>query len=266
MNLPPGLVCFREGDGTRRVVLLPGLGADVTEMRALADGIGGGGGVYALDLLRLAAGEGPLTVEALARDGLALVRAAGGADALVGYSMGGLVAFEMARQAEAESERPRLVLIDAAPEQSHWPQHVWLLSMATRTVGYGRALLKLPPKRAAVELRRRAAGLARRVRRRSDPSAAVARAAPLSAKEAATQRLLQAHRLYNPPPLSGGMTLIECSNPMFGTPASLIWRPQVTDLQVLRYEGEHLDAVRSGSSAKAIADQLNACLELSTPA
>jgi hypothetical protein len=60
------------------------------------------------------------------------------------------------------------------------------------------------------------------------------------------------------------MILIECSNPMFATPTSLVWRPSVTDLRVFRYEGQHLDAVRPGSSVNAIAAQLNTCLGLAT--
>src|SRR5215469_7069923 len=101
------LIRFRDGARAGSIVFLPGLapvirnatapgGKDFPGVTPLADRLAGEGAVYILDFVSLVEGvSGPLSIEELARRALAVVRAAGGADACVGYSFGGLVALEM---------------------------------------------------------------------------------------------------------------------------------------------------------------------------
>jgi acetoacetyl-CoA synthetase len=269
MRVNGDIICVRGGSREHSVVFLPGLGAPPSEMAPLAGRIGGSGAVYILDLLGLAAADGePLTVESLARRGLCAVNEAGGADAFVGYSFGGLVALEMARLARADGESaPRPILIDAFPEQSHWPRKAWLSSLWSRTVQHTKTLGSLSAKEAVPEFRRRANGLIVRMRRRRAASIAEAvKAADLDADRilasSAGARMTGAFCLYRPAPYLGRLTLIESSDPIYATPASTIWRPLVSKLEVLRYSGGHLDAVRSEACLDLLAAQLNTCLGL----
>ena len=267
MRVPPDVVCVRTGSRKHSVVFLPGLGGPPSGMAALAARIGGPGSIYILDLLQLAEADGePLTVESLARRGLAAVRDAGGADILVGYSFGGLVALEIAKLAQAAGDSAlRPILIDSAPEQSHWPTAAWRGSLWRRTWQYARLLRSLSPKQAVSEFKMRTQGLVRRIRRRRAASALEGGETSEPATEVAPSaavRMARAFALYRPSKYAGCLVLIESSDPDYAMPVSMIWRPLAAQLEVLRYSGGHLDAVRSEECLESLAALLNSCLGL----
>ena len=267
MRIAPDLVRVREGSREQSVVFLPGLGDPVSGMAPLASRIGGAGAVYILDLVRLTeSAREPLTVERLAEQGLAAVNGLGGVDAFIGYSFGGLVAFEMKRLAgTAGDAKPVAILIDAAPDQSQWPRATWLYSLWIRTLLYTKSLAKLSPRQAVAEFGRRTHGLIGRIAQRraalKTERATLAEEAGGSAQRPSAASLMyRALLFYWPMPYGGCLSLIESSDPSFATPVSKIWRPLVADLRVLQYSGGHLDAVRSDACLDSLAAQLNACL------
>jgi acetoacetyl-CoA synthetase len=237
----------------------------------LADRLGGSGAIYILDFVSLAGGtSGPLSIEGLAARALCLVREAGGVDACVGYSFGGLVALEMARLSGGEGGPPiGAILIDTAFDQSYWPRAAWLMSMWLRILQYGRSLTRMPVGEAATELRRRTRGLIARVRQRNAGAAGAkvssTVAGTLTGEAAATpvlRNLAHAYFDYRPQSVDAPLTLLECSDPSYGMPTSVVWRPLAPKLRVVKYEGRHTDAVHSDAGAQVLAAQLNTCLGL----
>lgn len=263
------LVRFRDGARSGSIVLLPGLGPDISGVTPLADRLGGSGAIYIVDFVTLAEGvSGPLSIEDLAARALHLVKEAGGVDACVGYSFGGLVALEMARLSGAEDGEPiEAILIDTAFEQSYWPRALWIMSMWLRILQYGRAFTRMPVPEAATELRRRTRGLIARVRQRSAGAAgakvSLEVTGTLTGEAAATpvlRSLAHAYFDYRPQSVEAPLTLLECSDPSYGMPASVVWRPFAPKLRVVKYHGRHTDAVHSDAGADVLAAQLNACL------
>ncbi|HEX8276287.1 MAG TPA: amino acid adenylation domain-containing protein, partial [Longimicrobiaceae bacterium] len=113
----PLLVPIRAEGSRPPLFLVHPVGGNVLAYAALARHLGPEQPVYALRSRGLAAGEEPArSVEEMAADYLAALREAqpAGPYRLGGWSMGGVVAFEMARRLTAEGERvERLVLVDA---------------------------------------------------------------------------------------------------------------------------------------------------------
>jgi|SRR6185312_12918033 len=261
----PALVRFRDGARAGSILLLPGLGPDISGVTPLAARVRGDGAIFILDFVRLAEGVSEqLTVEALAARALALVSAEGGVDACVGYSFGGLVALEMARlSASASGGAIEAVLIDTAFDQSYWPRRVWLMSMWLRILQYGRAFVGMPAPAAAAELRRRVRGFFARIRQRNAGGAGAKLSSAVAGGLATTpvlRNLFHAYFDYRPAPVKGPITLLECSDPSYGMPVSVVWRPLAPCLQVVKYAGKHTDLVRSEGGAERLAAQLNTCL------
>ena len=270
------LIRFRDGARTGSIVFLPGLAPVVCNAAApggkvfpgvtpLADRLAGPGAVYILDFVSLAEGmSGPLSIEDLAARALSVVGAAGGVDACVGYSFGGLVALEMARLSGAVGDQPmKAILIDTAFDQSYWPRALWLMSMWLRILQYGRAFTRMPFREGAAELRRRVRGFIARVRQRG--ARAAGDKVSLAAKgEIATtpalRNLAHAHFDYRPESFKGPFTLLECSDPSYGMPTSALWRPLAPNLRVVKYPGGHYDVVYSDAGADVLAARLNACI------
>ncbi len=111
------LVPIRPGGSRPPLFLVHPVGGDVLAYAGLARHLDPEQPVYGLRSRGLAAGAEPArTVEEMAVDYLAALREAqpAGPYRLGGWSMGGVVAFEMARRLEADGERvERLVLIDS---------------------------------------------------------------------------------------------------------------------------------------------------------
>ncbi|HEX2091654.1 MAG TPA: alpha/beta fold hydrolase, partial [Longimicrobiaceae bacterium] len=112
------LVPIRAGAGRRPLFLVHGAGGGVLSYAALGRRLPPDQPLYGLQARGLDGGEAPhASIEAMAADYLAAVREIqpAGSYLLGGWSMGGVVAFEMSRQMEAAGERvERLVLVDSA--------------------------------------------------------------------------------------------------------------------------------------------------------
>ena len=100
--------------------------------------------VYGLRSRGIEQGENPnWTVEEMARDYLAAIREVRptGPYRLAGWSLGGLIAFEMARLLEAEGERvEKLVLIDSKAPRLHGPKQSMPVNGAQLVLGFAQDL------------------------------------------------------------------------------------------------------------------------------
>lgn len=265
------LFCARQGTPEDSVLFVPGIGGLPSEVLPLAARIGGAGALLIADL-NVIVDQAPgreATVEYLADRILSELHAAGARPALVGYSFGGLVTVEVARGLLNSGEPPpRLILIDAAPEQSRWPRRVWLASLWARFVSHATNLLTLSPGRAVREAARRGLGLVRRLNLRRAAARIDGQQGAAALREAGAAAGNQTHPLvaafcaYAPRPYNATLTVLELSTPAYGLAVSSIWRPLVADLVVLHYEGSHLDAVRSAASMEPLAANLNTYLGL----
>ena len=109
------LAPMRAGEGAPWL-LLPGADGSVLSLRLLAQALDDGRPVFGLDAAGLDGAALPASLEQAAADNLAALRAGGlrGPYRLLGYSNGGVLAFEMARQLIAQGEPPEaLVLLDS---------------------------------------------------------------------------------------------------------------------------------------------------------
>lgn len=265
-------VTARAGPVGGALVLVPGLGGDPGELAALAAGVAGDFAILIPDLRMLLERAGDdvrveslarLAFEALGKSGHDQVRA------FAGFSFGGLVALEMARLAHARpGPEPVLILIDAAPEQSHWPRAVWLRSARARALLHLRSLRGRSWRSATAEVASRAVRLLIRLRRRRARPGSVPGPVSLSttASPASANRLVQAYDRYEPTFYPGRAVLLESTaSPLFTGALPDIWRPLTAGLERHRLPGGHLDLLRSPVSLGCLTARLNACLGLAAP-
>jgi thioesterase domain-containing protein len=128
----------------RPLFLFPGLAGEAAELEALAERLGARRPVVLLG--RTA--RGPQSLPQMAAEAVAHIRARQphGPCRLIGYSFGGLIAFEAARLLAQAGEPPALTaLIDAPYDERYWPVWIWLRSQGLRTVGHLAALRAAPP-------------------------------------------------------------------------------------------------------------------------
>ena len=124
-----GLVEMQRGDGGMPIFLVHGGGGTVVGFRGLAQHLGPDQPIYGIEARGLYDNHPPDTsVEEMAAHYLAVVRVAWpkGPYALAGFSFGGVVAFEMARQLVASGARVALLaLLDAPALGAHRRLPAW---------------------------------------------------------------------------------------------------------------------------------------------
>ena len=154
---------LRHGDGGTPLFIVHGLGGSVMELAALAHRLDTTAPIYGIQAKGLHEHEAPLaTVEEMAACYIPLLRSAQphGPYRLAGYSMGGLVALEMAQRLQNEGETiDLLMMLDTAqprrPTASQWMRMWWL-----RTGYHLRRLRQMPASEVWPYLSRRGRGLA----------------------------------------------------------------------------------------------------------
>jgi thioesterase domain-containing protein/acyl carrier protein len=128
--LDPGLVCLREGTSGPPVFVFPGVAGEAFGMLALTRRLTTRRPVFGIEGWGAPGLRGePATIEQRAERSLRSIRSAGtvGPVSLVGFSFGGLVAYEVARRLARQGEGPALLaLIDthadvhAMPPAAQW--------------------------------------------------------------------------------------------------------------------------------------------------
>jgi len=113
------------------------------ELRPLACRLRGTAPVYGIRASGFEPGE-PICdrVEQMAHAYVAAIRAARprGPYRIAGYSLGGLVAHEMAQRLAAGGERVSLVLLDTTTHDRYWPADAWLEYLGRRALHHFRRL------------------------------------------------------------------------------------------------------------------------------
>jgi acetoacetyl-CoA synthetase len=129
--------------------MIPGMYGDVMELRALANAIGSSRPLYGLRARGLAHGETPMQrVEDIAREHFAHIRVLQphGPYAFVGFSFGGLVAYEMACLAvEAQEKVEFLSLIDTHLHERCLPHRDRIAYWKDRNAAILRAIATTKP-------------------------------------------------------------------------------------------------------------------------
>jgi acetoacetyl-CoA synthetase len=255
------LVRLRPGRDERPLFVVHSLFGDVLSMRPLALALDTDRAVYGLQARGLDPGEEPHTrVEAMADSYLDSLRSVqpAGPYVLGGHSLGGLVAFEMARRLVARGEAVEwLGLIDSdlhhsvltAPERVRW--------LAWKSGDLARALLADP--------RARIPRYARKVVLRVAPGAPVRMPARESSWPPLMRRLEDAgwaaFDAYEPGPYPGSATFfqVERRREDMGDPLP-VWRRVVSaGLTVERVPGSHADVVAE-PNVRYLAERVSAHL------
>jgi acetoacetyl-CoA synthetase len=231
------LILLKSGVGDP-IFILPGAGGVVIELSQLARLIRNQRPVYAIQAKGVDGSEEPFdSIASMADYNLDAIREiqSRGPYILAGYSLGGVVAFEMARHLSAKGEEVALLaLLDSYPHRRSWPLNsrlslfVQQISNAARNLrAYGR--LHTP---------------------RSLP-AAVQRVHESS--YAALSR-------YQPCFYSGKVTFLRAATAVrYPSDPRKVWSHLARELEVHTVSGEHMDLVRA--NVDSLAGCLSLCLE-----
>jgi thioesterase domain-containing protein/acyl carrier protein len=257
------LVLLKRGTGAPSVYFVHGLGGNVVELFPLARSMSYPGAVFGIQARGLRAQETPqLTVEVMAADYVKAIKASQpqGPYRLCGYSFGGLVAFEMARQLKRSGDKVSFLgLFDATPSLGfvrerlaqfvrdlisapihRWPRESW------RAGAYMLSLLR-------DHLQQRQPGGA--------PVPAFLKSAPAGVLKVGLSALLASAR-YRPGFYNGELTLFTPSSRDPSLPApQVIWQRHASSLNVVPMAGAHLTML-SPANAEAAAASLSRALML----
>ena len=255
------------------VFLFPGLSGEAREVAPLAERLAEQRGARRPVVVLTTCtpnGDGALvsTVAEMAANGVAAIRRTQprGPYHLVGYSFGGLVAFEIARRLKLAGEDVALLgLIDAPYDQRYWPASIWLRSLGPRIIDNLRRLRTLPLGAVGPQLQHR---LGRLFGRRAGRLTGAAqqtqdRAVPVSIMSASRAALER----YAPPYYPGLLTLIHSdARSLFHCNLVRLWRDRAAALQVRTVSGHHLDLIRDPACLDQLVERIGGCLNaLSRP-
>ena len=250
----PGLVRLTDGTDGLPVFVFPGVAGEALGMLALTRRLTTQRPVFGIEAWGDPARRGqPATIEARAQSSLRALRCAAphGPYALIGFSFGGLVAFEAARQLrEAGEAVDLLILIDTSADTRSLPPGALLAHRLGRPWRYARNLLSDP--------RHRVPHYASRLRARLQPAALP----PMPAGHAREHELGDAAlAAYRPRRYDGDAVLFATpeSNPA-SCPPRKIWRAAVAgELAIKWIPNSHGEIL--AVTADQLATETNALLQ-----
>jgi len=251
------LVLLRDGDPEHPLYIVSAGSGLVLELCDLATHLSYPGQIWGLQLPGLDGEAAPLvTIEAMAAHYVMHIRRMGvpGPCHLIGYSFGGIIAVEMARQLQAAGTEMGFVgLLDTTCHERYWPRSQWLLFAVRQVL---RRLLEVRRMSRAAALRHlgtRVAALGRHIRRRFDRSPAFAAPARsiyyIAGLDPDFQRVRDAaitsYESYVPTPLACRMVMFRSAlgDPHACDPVA-IWRRYISHLDVVDVPGSHVTMVR----------------------
>lgn len=244
------LVLIKAGGGKPPLHIIHGIGGTTMELFALGRRMSYSGAVYGIQARGLDGRSEPhATIDAMATAYLEAIRARQpqGPYQLCGYSFGGLVALEMAKQLrKAGDEVCFLGMIDTLPNVRRWPIDVWLRYILRRLIRRAHGLTTVPIRQWLPYI---ATHLARAHRLLTWRLRASEHAAPILPTEspgvpahvgAVMRSAVGASARYRPTRYPGKLTLLRPaeSNPDFAHPEDY-WRRHAQELQLLLIPGAH---------------------------
>ena len=248
------LVRLKAGAGVPPVFFMHGLGGNVVDILPTARRMAYPGAVIGIRARGLARGEVPhSSVQAMAADYLSEIKAhqPSGPYRLCGYSFGGLVAFEIARQLSEAGEKVEFVgLFDTTMSPLRWPLRAWFSIIGRRITRLAGNLRDAPL---------RAAAPPASMQRHHPPLAGVLSSVPASIIRVAASALIASAR-YRPGFYRGQLTLFTPVGREPGLPPlEAIWRKHARTLSVVETEGDH-STMLSAPNADSTAASLTRCL------
>jgi thioesterase domain-containing protein/acyl carrier protein len=222
----PALVLLREGTKSRPVFLAHGLGGSAMDFFQPVRHIQSDHPIYGLQAKGSDGLDEPLSdIEDMADFWLEAIRKAQshGPYVLVGYSLGGLIALEMAQRLRADGEKIDLTMLDAYP-------YVHFLSWKQRAVLFARQL-----KRGMHSL--------------SDLKSSSAYNPPVNlfltpAMQRVRDAAFRALTGYRPRPYEGSVRFVRAAIPSaFPSNAAAVWNPLIAKLEIETVPGDHLGMI-----------------------
>jgi acetoacetyl-CoA synthetase len=265
------LVLLGENSGPQPLFMVHGIGGHVMELRSLLRAVDYPGPMYGVQARGVAGDVQPLrSVHEMARTYLEAIRALQprGPYLIGGYSLGGLVALEMARTLLAEGERVLpLPLLDTLIETKYWRTSVWLQMLRYRLRVLYADIRSTGPREALRISVSRFMSLLEHVMRRYDsnvrrrfamlyeddeqlpPTLWAVKEAGIVAVAAYTPRFLD-HKIHFFKPADG---LHNWCDP------ATIWSPYVRSIEVTVVPGDH-DSMMVAPDREALAEALTGFL------
>ncbi|MFF5290820.1 thioesterase domain-containing protein [Paractinoplanes globisporus] len=246
------LQMLRAGSSAETLFLVPGLEGDPAELADLAAAMTGPQAVYVV----APTAESEPRLETMAAGMVAALRGVqpAGPYRLGGYSFGGLAAFEMAQQLRAAGETVEsLFLIDALFDERYWPRRTWLRALVRRTWWQLLRIVRLPPREAVGELRRRGVRLLQRLRRRNADTPDPLRVSDEPDAPDVRVNALTAIGGYRPQHYDGDVTLIaSAEDHHFGCDTARLWDGYARRIDLQRIAGDHLTVMQRPAAAAVI--------------
>ncbi len=244
-------VLLKGGAGSMPLFIVPGFGGSAIELYALARLLRTESAVYGIRASGWEPGETIYNhVEEMGRAYLAAIREIQphGPYMIAGYSLGGLVAYEMAQHLVSEGERlALLVLLDTTVHERYWPINAWLEHLKRRAAHHMHRMRELPWAERPLAITRLTGGLMNKLGRSTGVVETIDAEGLVLPESLRRLRLagLSAFAAYRPRPSDLPITLmgtdVNASN--LGDPRH-IWRKLTPALTTYDVPGNHLTMIR----------------------
>jgi len=210
-------------------------------------------------------GELPSTVEIMADRSCSAIRTLQprGPYHIVGYSLGGLVAIEVARLLQESGEEIVLLgLIDTLFDHRFWPMRIFLRSQARLIRRHLAILLRLPLNQMIPTLFNRSQRLFFRFVRQQVPSSRRISIPKVKTATAIEQHCKTTMSNYRPKYYAGRMTFFNAENhDDYGCHPAELWQGMAAEIECRTISGTHVGIVTNNASLTDLAAALDSNLE-----
>jgi len=262
-----GCVTMKRGNNERPVFMIPGAPGSILQLGPIAAALTVPMPVYAVKPRGLEEGETPCErIEEMAEYSIGVMRAvqATGPYLLIGYSAGGLVALDIARQLSAAGDEvPLVVLLDTDPSKKIWPFRCHIEILLRQTIKRIWELRRYTPSQSIHYVSDWTRSLLWYLATSGVKLVATPPIIP-EGVSAASRRVHQASvnagEDYRPSHYSGKVVFVqpdEVPNLEPRDPAQ-VWRRFLSDLEVRRVPGSHMVMVETGAAETAA--EISQCL------
>jgi acetoacetyl-CoA synthetase len=238
-------VLLKQGNGPKKLYLFPGAGGTALGLRTFARGLNTDFAIYGFDSPGLDGRQPPFDrVEDLAAHHLTHLRRAQphGPYHLAGYSVGGLVAFEVAQRLSRQGETVAFLgLIDTFVSRRHYGWRALARIWARRARWHLTAASRMPKSRAL----RYALSHLRNILPDIMPPTRQVTIRPGSVSDAGAE----ASRQYAPRSYDGPVVLLWSEADAEHNPLDIVWRTRARHLAVHRLRGDHFSVMTSNAAS-----------------